>query len=382
MRAVFALAAKDLRLLLRDKAGFFFTLFFPLTIAILFGAMFSGGGGARSVMSILLIDIDKTEASRAFAAALDSAPELDVVHTQLEEAIDLVRTGKAVGYVVLKPGFGEASRRMFWGDPPAVQLGIDPARRAEAAMLQGILLKYGSERFQSFFSDPGRQHEYLAGAREYLGGKHDMPPASHRSLSRFLDAWDDLQKQQRAATGAAGGAAAGEFHGLEPLQIEQVDVAVIREGPANAFQISFPQGIIWGIIGVTAAFGISIVVERTHGTLFRLRMTPVGLAHILAGKGLASFLSTITISVVLFAVGIAVFGIRPGSLPLLALAILCSSLAFVGIMMLLSVLGKTERAASGISWAFLLVISMLGGGMIPLFFMPSWMRTIGHVSPV
>jgi ABC-2 type transport system permease protein len=51
-------------------------------------------------------------------------------------------------------------------------------------------------------------------------------------------------------------------------------------------------------------------------------------------------------------------------------------------MMLLSVLGRTEQAASGIGWAVLLVLSMLGGGMIPYFFMPSWMRALSNVSPV
>ena len=59
-----------------------------------------------------------------------------------------------------------------------------------------------------------------------------------------------------------------------------------------------------------------------------------------------------------------------------------SAVGFVGIMMLLAVSGKTEQAVGGIGWAVLIVMSMLGGGMIPLFFMPSWMRTIGTFSPV
>ena len=51
-------------------------------------------------------------------------------------------------------------------------------------------------------------------------------------------------------------------------------------------------------------------------------------------------------------------------------------------MMLLSVLGKTEQAAGGIGWAVLLVMAMTGGGMIPLMFMPGWLRTVSHISPV
>ena len=50
--------------------------------------------------------------------------------------------------------------------------------------------------------------------------------------------------------------------------------------------------------------------------------------------------------------------------------------------MLLSALAKTEQAAGGIGWAVLLILSMIGGGMIPLFILPGWMRTISHFSPV
>jgi hypothetical protein len=36
-----------------------------------------------------------------------------------------------------------------------------------------------------------------------------------------------------------------------------------------------PQGVIWGLIGCAMSFGISLVTERTHGTLVRLRMAPL-----------------------------------------------------------------------------------------------------------
>ena len=61
MREIVAMAVKDLRLLFRDRAGFFFTLFFPLIVAVMFGTIFGGGGGSRSAMSILVVDEDKTE---------------------------------------------------------------------------------------------------------------------------------------------------------------------------------------------------------------------------------------------------------------------------------------------------------------------------------
>ena len=56
--------------------------------------------------------------------------------------------------------------------------------------------------------------------------------------------------------------------------------------------------------------------------------------------------------------------------------------SFVGVMMLLSVLGKTERSADGIGWAVMLVFAMIGGGMFPLFIMPDWLEVLSNVSPI
>ena len=155
-----------------------------------------------------------------------------------------------------------------------------------------------------------------------------------------------------------------------------------RIGPQNYYVVSFPQGIIWGVMGCAAGFGISLVSERSGGTLVRLRMAPIGTTQILAGKALACLLAVVSVSVILLAVAVVAFHVRPVSYVMLAAAVACVALAFVGVMMLLAVLGKTERAAGGIGWAILTTMAMIGGGMLPLFFMPQWLQTFSSISPV
>jgi ABC-2 type transport system permease protein len=385
MREILALAHKDLRILLRDKAGFFFTIFWPLIIAIFFGTIFGGGGGGgvQSAIPILIVDEDSTDASQAFIDTLASAQELDVTVTGRDEATESVRRGRSVALVVLKPGFGAATERMFWGEPPTVELGIDPARRADAAMVEGILMKYASERLQTFMSDPDAQRNNLEGARASIEASPGIPEDYRANLERFLNELDRFLGQGSADEQGATIGGTQSTGGFQPLAVERIDVARIRRsGPTSAYAISFPQGVIWGIIAVAAGFGISIVTERTRGTLLRLQIAPVSRTQILAGKATACFISSTSMAVGLFIIARLVFGLVPGSLPLLAFAIVSSSIGFVGIMMLLSVLGRTEQAAGGIGWAVLIVMSMLGGGMIPLLAMPSWMRNISHVSPV
>jgi ABC-2 type transport system permease protein len=159
-------------------------------------------------------------------------------------------------------------------------------------------------------------------------------------------------------------------------------VTPISTGPRSAWEITFPQAVLWALIGCTAAFAITIVTERTRGTLLRLRIAPISRGHILTGKALSCFLTAVSVCLLLLLIGKFIFGVRTPNLIALGLAIACTAICFVGLMMLMSVMGKTEQAVAGAGWAILLVFSMTGGGMVPLMVMPGWMISISHISPV
>ena len=107
-------------------------------------------------------------------------------------------------------------------------------------------------------------------------------------------------------------------------------------------------------------------------------------AQVLAGKAVACFLATIGVCFAMVAISMAPpFNVRPTSLPYLSLAVLATAVCFVGIMMLLAVFGgSSERGGQGLGWGVLLMFSMIGGGMIPLFIMPAWMQKVSVFSPI
>ncbi len=384
MREIAAMAFKDLRILFRDRSGFFFTLIWPLLIAVFFGVMFGGNGAGEqaSAIAMAVVDEDRTEGSQKFIERLQAGPEFEITLTDRDQAFELVKRRKAVAYVVLEPGFGEASRTVFWGEPPRAKLGIDPSRGAEAAMVEGILMKYASEGMGDFLSDQDAQRDNLRRARETLDEDEGVSPEVRANLGRLFEDLDRFMAEEAAYTDTSGDTRSG-MGGFQPIEVERTDVAIeTSRGPRSAYAITFPQGVIWGIIGAAAGFAVSIVTERTRGTLFRLQTAPISRTYVLGGKALACFISIVAMSVFLYTLAFFVFRLRPASLPLLGLAIVSSAVAFVGIMMLLAVSGRTEQAVAGVGWAVLIVMSMLGGGMIPLFFMPTWMRAIGTASPV
>ena len=375
MRTVWFVALKDLRLLLRDKAGAFFIFVFPLMFAIFFGTIFSGQGQEENGgIGIAVVDEDGTDGSKEFVAKLQESTELEVTLTDRDSARKLVLKGDRTAYVIVPSGYGEATRRMFWGDPAKLELGVDPSRKAEAAMLQGMLLKVTYERMQARFGDTGFMKQTTSEALEAMEADGTMDPEDQGRFKAFFGALNRFMDQP---------AGKGEFQGFRPVEIKTAEVTGEKlSGPINPYAISFPQGIIWGIIGCAAGFGISLVTERVRGTLIRLRMSPISRAQILGGKALACFTTTIGVATVLLVVAYVAFGVVPDSVPLLIAAVVSMACCFVGIMMFLSVLGKTEAAAGGIGWAILTVMAMLGGGMIPYFLFPGWMRKVSIISPV
>ncbi|MFI5077569.1 MAG: ABC transporter permease, partial [Vicinamibacteria bacterium] len=163
MSPVFAIARKDLKLLFRVKAAWFFTLAWPLIVAMVFGALFGGSNRGPSRMFIAIADEDQTPASKAFADALATREGFDELRTSAAEATDLVRRGRRVGAVRIPKGFGEASGRLFFGAPPTVALRIDPSRQAETAMLQGFLLEQAARRMQALFSASPESRSQITG---------------------------------------------------------------------------------------------------------------------------------------------------------------------------------------------------------------------------
>ncbi len=378
MRPILAIALKDIRLLLRDKAGLFFTLVLPLLFAVFFGVISSGFGGSAQGMKIVVIDEDRTEASKAFVTSLATGPEFDVITSAPDRAAaeDLVRRGKATAFLFLPPGFGEAGRRLFWGEPMTMELGVDPSRKAEAGMIEGLLTARAYSRMQDLFTNPSALNDLSSRAIDAVRADPDVPPAHRLILESFLSSLGSFATNLSSISGdpATGGSAPG----FQPVRIERADI--VRER-MNAYAITFPQGIIWGVMGAAAGFGISFVIERTRGTLVRLRSSPIPSWKILAGKGLACFFTIAAVTTLLLIIARLVFDVRPGSIPLLILAIVCVAVAFVGIMMLLAMF-KTEAGAGGGGWAILLVCAMIGGGMMPLAFMPGFMKSLSIISPV
>src|SRR5262245_5086682 len=97
MAAVLAIALKDLKLLFRVRSAWFFTMVWPLIVAVMFGAIFGGGGSGSARLAIAVTDEDQSPASKAFVDGLAAKNGFDVLRAADAEAVGAPRPARRRG---------------------------------------------------------------------------------------------------------------------------------------------------------------------------------------------------------------------------------------------------------------------------------------------
>jgi ABC-2 type transport system permease protein len=376
-------AAKDLKVMWRDRVAVFFYYGFPVLYAILVGYLMSGIVGIgvglyRGTVTVTVVDSDRTEASAAYIERLDKTPELKIHIVDLETAKDTMRRRKCAAYLILKPGFAETGWQLAVGDQPDMQLVTDESRPAEAQIARGLVYMQLVEHIREYHlghlvGDPQQNARLRTLCRVYLQADTEISAIRKAQLLDVLSAWEEMDRRGRGrdSTAMVNPWLMGE-------NAEFRNASLLRD----VLPITFPQGVIWAMLFSTAFFAQSLVEERSGGTMPRLRMAPLTRLQLLAGKGLACLLNCLIASLLLLAVGITFFKIQPDSYLLLLLSLSSAALCFSGMMMLFACCGKTSAAVTGISLAALIVMALLGGAGVPEVVMPPPARAIADYVPV
>ncbi len=382
------LAAKDLKLLFRDRFALFFVFAFPLLYCLFFGTIFAGehgpGGRTHAPIRVVVVDQDGSDASRRLLDRLARHPSLELVTPAVADAAaadERVRRGECVASIRIPAGYGDSPFWLFDVDAAAApgidrfDIGIDPTRRAEAGFLQGVLLQSLFACLAEQLGDRDAMRRELQRARTALRTE-EIDGGQRLALAAVLAALDRLLAEADAA-------ALAQVPKLmtpgDRLQLR--DVSQSAATPRSSFEVTFPSAMIWGLMSVALSFAIMLVRERTQGTLLRLRSAPIGTAQLLAGKALGCFVACVLSMGFLLLFGRFALDVRVANVAFALLAIGCTSLCFTGLMMAAAVIGRSEQAVAGAAWGIMLPLAMLGGGMIPLVAMPPWLLALSDFSP-
>lgn len=131
-------------------------------------------------------------------------------------------------------------------------------------------------------------------------------------------------------------AIAGSGLGLTPSDVAMAGQAAaqaeptisLAEGAASNEQLTMSGSLVAGQAGLfllfTVGFGVlALVYERDQGTLARLRSMPMRPGLIVGAKALVSFILGVVATSILLTVGGLLFGVDFGSVPAIAVLVLC-----------------------------------------------------------
>jgi ABC-type multidrug transport system permease subunit len=130
-----------------------------------------------------------------------------------------------------------------------------------------------------------------------------------------------------------------------------------------------------------AGVGTSILEEKENGTINRLLYSPLKGSTILYSKMLFAFFISIIQLTAMFLFAWLVLNMDMNvNLPGLFLMIISTSFAVSSLGIFLAAIAKTRQQAQNLSTIIILVMSAIGGSMIPLFIMPAILQKIALLS--
>jgi len=318
---IITILKKDLRLYFSDKKGILVTFLLPIIMITLFAFAFGGVGKKKSApkpLGVLVVDKDATTTSQELIAKLNAMQTIRLITSEEESALDLVRKGKNVAALVFEKGFADAVTAET--DLP-IELKYDAARELQMRIVHTVLKE---------------------GFKYHLGKRDVINTVKLKTTSLIKES---STKAHPGLVQAVGGTA------------------------------------IMMLLFSIAAIGGGLLDEKEAGTLKRLLIAPVKPLHILLAKmGTAMVVSILQLTAMF------VFAWLAFGLPIfmdvfsLVLLILCISFAVSSFGVFLVSTVKTRQQLQGMSTIIIILMSAIGGSMIPISMMPAFMQKIAVIS--
>jgi ABC-2 type transport system permease protein len=319
MRTFVRLTIANLRSFARDRAGLFWTVAFPVTFMLLFGAIFSGGG---SKVDVGWVDLDRTAGSAQLAAnpGLTAVMQLTTFDNE-DQAVSAMGDGHVQAVVVVPSGFGAA---VAGGDSGAAPLPVllytDPSNQQVSSIVTGIV----------------------------------------SSLVGSLN---------QAASGRP--------------PVLALDSRAVQNEAISTIAFFVPSVLAMALMQLGLFAAIPIVEQRQNLILKRISATPIRRWTFIASNVVTRLLIALLQTVVILGLGAAVFGVTMLGNPLVFTGfVVLGALTFIALGYVVASFAPTQDAASQMVSILQFPLMFLSGIFFALEAMPEFLRGVAAFMPL
>lgn len=357
----------------RDRVALALSFVLPVAFFSIFAGIFGGmgksGDGGRK-LALVLVDEDRSAYSAAFVAEVRKLDALAVTSERKDDqgnavaydeasGRDAVREGKYDAALILGKGMAD-SVGFGSNSDPVIRLYYDPANPMSCEPIVGMLQQVGMT------AQPRHMMEQGLEMLEHYGG-----PLTEQQRQ----AMDSAPVGAGGQTDSASASAGGGMSALVPVKTIDVhaDGAAEKDAPPNMVAYyAAGVGVMFLLFSMAGAGG-GLLEESESGTLDRLLASRLGMKRLILGKWLFFAASGTAQLAVMFLWGAFAFGLTlftAKHLAGFALITVPAALAAAAFGLFLATLAKSRAQLSGISTITILMMSAVGGSMIPRFVMP------------
>jgi ABC-2 type transport system permease protein len=343
------LVLKDFKRKWKNPAVILGFLFIPFVFTLIFGMVFgSGGEETLPQVKIIAVDNDQSIISEFMLGALTQGELnelIDLEKIEEEEGRKLLDRGKASALLIIPENFGD---NIWEGNPTEILLLKNPAEQFLPQIAEEILdtMTLGLSSLRQVFADE------LKTIRD-LTEMDVLPDESISAISlKFRDRIDGLSKYL-----------------IPPvLSIKQITLSEEKEEVSDTSVQAYilPAIAVMFLLFICNAVFEDILTEKQVGTLMRLQVSPVSLREYIWSKIVTSTLIGILCTSFLIILGRIIFSIHWGDPVSVALIVLCLNILIAGFISFLFSFVRTERQAGALLTTVILLMSMLGGSMVPV----------------
>ncbi len=387
----------------RDRPAQMLSFILPIAFFTVFAVIFGGmdSSDAMSKIKVAVADEDHSEASTRIIRWLNDEGTMQIVATKevedeaggivdrklsREEAIGMVKGGKLSVAMIFPKGFGD-SIALFGGgigggndsdgEAVAIELFVDRsdpiATQAVSGLLQGAVMSALPDMVMSSGID-----QFAKYAGPLTGQQKTM-----------VDEWlPSLREEAEKGEGKGeDGSAAGGMGMGQMVPVEVHDALVDEDagqGEVSSIVAFYAAGTVVLFLLFTVVGSASVLLDyEESGVLERLLSSKLSMSQLIYGRWIfITFIGFVQVFL-MFLWGWAVFGIELWTVNhfvgfMIMATVTAASAASFG--MVFAAAAKSRAQLHGLSTVVILIMSAVGGSMVPRFMMPEAMQKVGLIT--